>query len=99
MLKFHIYVFVVYIFSGGSFEVQTISLYSNSKNTFKQLLSSFVLFINERNWVFATNSNLLIPISLQPDGVGLYYFKLTLFDLTEFIVEISKVYNIGLQRY
>ena len=34
------------------------------------------------NWVFATNSNFLIPISLQPDGVGLWYFKLTLFYLT-----------------
>ena len=38
------------------------------------------------NWVFATNSNLLIPISLQPDVVNLWYFKLRLFDLTEFIV-------------
>ena len=26
-----------------------------------------------------------MPISLQPGGVGLWYFKLTLFDLTEFI--------------
>ena len=25
----------------------------------------------ERNWVFSTNLNLLIPISLQPDGAGL----------------------------
>ena len=40
----------------------------------------------KRNWVFATNSNFLIPISLQPDGVGLWYFKLTLFDLKEIIV-------------
>ena len=29
-----------------------------------------------RNWVFATNSNFLIPKSLQPDGVILWYFKL-----------------------
>ena len=28
----------------------------------------------------------LIPISLQPDCVNLQYFKLKLFDLTEFIV-------------
>ena len=43
----------------------------------------------QRNWVFATNSNFLIPISLQPGGVGLWHFKLRLFDLTEF-----KVWNI-----
>ena len=29
-----------------------------------------------RNWVFATNSNVLIPISLQPDDGILWYFKL-----------------------
>jgi len=28
----------------------------------------------------------IIPISLQPEGVNLLYFKLSLFDLTEFIV-------------
>ena len=38
---------------------------------------------HERNWVLATNSNFLIPISLQPDGVNLWYFKLGLFDLPE----------------
>ena len=30
---------------------------------------------------FPTNSNLLIPISLQPDGANLLYFKLRLFYL------------------
>ena len=40
--------------------------------------------ILQRIWVFATTSNLLIPISYQPDGV--YYFKLRSFDQTEFIV-------------
>ena len=25
--------------------------------------------IKHRNWVFATNSNFLIPLALQPDGV------------------------------
>ena len=30
---------------------------------------------SKRNWVFATNSNSIIPISLQPDGVDLTYFK------------------------
>ena len=40
----------------------------------------------ERSWVFATNSNFLIPISVQPDDENLRHFKLRLFDLTEFIV-------------
>ena len=40
----------------------------------------------ERNWVFATNSNLLIPLFLPPDGVNLWYFKLRFFYLTKFIV-------------
>ena len=39
-----------------------------------------------RNWVFATNSNFLISMSLKPHGVNLWYFKLRLFDPTEFIV-------------
>ena len=33
-----------------------------------------------RNWVFATNSNFLISMFLQPDGVSLWYFKLRLFE-------------------
>ena len=35
---------------------------------------------------FVTNSNCLIPISLQSDYVNLWYCKLRLFGLTEFIV-------------
>ena len=35
---------------------------------------------------FPRNSNILIPLTLQPDGVKLWYFKLLLFDITEFIV-------------
>ena len=42
----------------------------------------------QRNWVFATNSNFLIPKSLQPGGVDLWYFKLWLFDLPK-----TKVWN------
>ena len=33
------------------------------------------------NWVLATNSDFQLAISLQPDGVNLWYFKLSLFDL------------------
>ena len=39
-----------------------------------------------RNWVFATNSKCVIPISFQPDCVNVWYFKLILFDLIEFKV-------------
>ena len=35
--------------------------------------------IGQRNWVFTTNSNFLIPISLQSDGVDLWYFKIEIF--------------------
>ena len=40
----------------------------------------------QRNWVFATNSHFLTPISLQSDSVNLWYFKLRLFELIELIV-------------
>ena len=40
----------------------------------------------EADRVSATNSYFLIPLSLQLDGVNLLYFKLRLFNLTEFIV-------------
>ena len=36
----------------------------------------------ERNWVFATNSEFIIPISLEFNVANLWYFKLTLFDIT-----------------
>ena len=39
----------------------------------------------KRNWVFAMNLQFLTPISLQPDDVNLWYFKLRLFNLTELI--------------
>ena len=32
--------------------------------------------IEKRNWVFATNSDFLIPITLQPVFLDLWYFKL-----------------------
>jgi len=42
--------------------------------------------IFQRNWMFATNSNFLIPISLQRDSEHLGYFKLRLYDSTELLV-------------
>ena len=44
------------------------------------------LSLKLRNWVFATNSDFTIAISLQPDGINLWYFKLSLLDLKWFIV-------------
>ena len=47
------------------------------------LFCSFCLW-KKVNWIFATNLNFLLPISLQLDGVNLWFFKVRLFDLTEF---------------
>ena len=41
--------------------------------------------LSENNWVFATNSEFIIPISLEPNVANLWYFKLILFYLAEFI--------------
>ena len=48
---------------------------------------------SKRISVFATNSDFPIPVSLQPDSVNVWYFKLRWFDLTE----LSKVNDIGLK--
>ena len=60
------------------------------KFNFLVFLSSFVLkhAINVTivRFVHCKNFNFLIPISLQLDGVNLWYFKVRLFDLTELIV-------------
>ena len=40
----------------------------------------------QRNCVFVTNSDFLIPIFFPPNGAKLWYFKLRFFYLTEFIV-------------
>ena len=40
----------------------------------------------QRKCVFATTSNLLIPISLQPNGVNIRDFNVRYFDRTEFLV-------------
>ena len=43
-------------------------------------------FAFQMNWVLVTNSNFVIHISLQPDGVNLWYFKLRLLDQKELTV-------------
>ena len=55
----------------------------SNPNTIFPLLNICYL---QKNWVFATNSNELIPISLQHDGVNLWYLKLRFFDQTKFVV-------------
>ena len=53
-----------------------------------------------KNWVYTTNTNFIIPISLQPDEVHLWYFQLSWFDQTKLMFEISKVWNIkGLRLF
>ena len=43
-------------------------------------------FFIQMNRVFATDSNFIFPISLQPHGVFLLYFKFRLLDLAQFII-------------
>ena len=47
----------------------------------------------QRNYVFATKSNFLIPITLQPNGVTI--FQSRIYDPTVFIV--SQVWAVGCQ--
>ena len=58
---------------------------------FIQLQFHFCSFsiLHERNWVFATNSGFLTPISLRPDVVDLRYFKLWIL-----FYQIVEVWNI-----
>ena len=49
----------------------------NSLKLFPHIHVYLFIFANtERNWAFVTNSDFLIPISLQPNVVDLRYFKL-----------------------
>ena len=49
----------------------------------KLKISIYPVFTLLRNYVFATNSNYLIPISLKPDAVNFWYYKLKVFDLVD----------------
>ena len=42
-------------------------------------ICKMLILIYKRNWVFAAHSNVLTPISLQPDSLNLCYFKFRLF--------------------
>ena len=71
------------------------------------LWKSIVVIVNQRNWVFATNSDFLISISLQLNIVYIWYFKLwimldqiiKLWNIKGFnhqVVKIQKVNNLSL---
>ena len=51
-----------------------------------KLLHFFNIIVLNKGTVFDKNWNFKIPLSLQPGGVNLRYFKLTLFDPTEITV-------------
>ena len=73
-----------------NFSVQqgSIYIYKQTKN-----------YTLERIWVFATNSEFLILISLQPNVVNLRYFNQCFCKIKWSKFEISKVYIINSQRY
>ena len=56
------------------------NLWKNSKIKINKLKK------NRKELSFVTNSNCLIPVSLQSNDVNLWYFTLRLFGLTKFIV-------------
>ena len=72
------------IFAFSNFSLQNKYLFKN----FKYAAASIGLQsgVSKRKLVFATNSNIITPVSLQPNGVSLLYLKCTLFELTKFIV-------------
>ena len=45
------------------------------------------------------NLNFLFPLSLQPDGENLSYFKLVSFDLKKIFLWKSEVHDIGFRKY
>ena len=79
-------------------KVEPVNLSTISGAESKYFSFQLIFIFSFKNWDFATNSNFLIHISVQPDGVGYWFFKVRLFDLTEFIIEMFKVYAMGLQR-
>ena len=85
--------FCLFLMTLKVFDLQKVPWKRTKKTAFIWFVySSFISYLKfrkhyfQRNWVFATNLNVLILISMQPYGVNLCYFKLILFYLTEFIV-------------
>ena len=71
------------------------SFYSVTILFYIKIPSVWIAIKCQRNWLFATNSDFLIPISFEPNAVNLWYFKLIFFDLTKVIVWNFK----GLRRW
>ena len=71
-------------------------LNKNYDKTIYGLQIKVIMFLDiERNWVFATNSDFLITISLEPNVADLRYFKLWIL-----LDQIIWVWNIkGLQHF
>ena len=51
----------------------------------KEIQKKYFVKYALNNLLLATNLNLVIPITLQSDGINLWYLKLWVFYLTEFI--------------
>ncbi len=51
------------------------NFHASQTKTITKLWTVKFHFVAWRNWVFATNSNFLFPISLQSNGEDLIYFK------------------------
>ena len=49
-------------------------------------LNIWPLVFKQRNWILSLDTNFIIPTSLQPDSVNLWYFKLCLSWISEFTV-------------
>ena len=75
------------------------STWCNSTNELRicctvKVLQEFSLSFTQRNWVFATNSDFLFTISLEPNVADLRYFKLWIL-----LDQVIWVWNIkGLQH-
>ena len=49
--------------------------WTDENKHFYRLIHKMLRIDRQRNWIFATNSNILIPISLQPNAAYRCYFK------------------------
>ena len=56
--------------------------------------------LDEWNWVFTTNSDFIIPISLEPNVVNLWYFKPIIWSNRILSLKyLCIVYDIAIKRY
>ena len=61
-------VFIVDLKTGNVTQLETDPIYSvHHVNAYR---ANKVNHTGKRNWAFATNSNILLPLSLQPDDVN-----------------------------